>query len=72
VLAVWLAGCVQVGLGGARKNVLRFMPPMCLNEGDVNHFMDTLTATMGRFSRPRAGARPAAGGVVAVAAASKL
>ena len=35
-----------VGLGGARKNVLRVMPPMCLTEEDLDHFHSVLYKTM--------------------------
>jgi len=40
-----------VGLGGARKNVLRFMPPMCLTEEDIKHFGECLIKTMEKVSR---------------------
>ena len=35
-----------VGLGGAKKNVLRVMPPMCITEEDLDHFAAVLIETM--------------------------
>ena len=37
---------ILVGLGGQKKNVLRVMPPMALNEADVDHFIETLDEVM--------------------------
>ena len=42
-----------VGLGGAKKNVLRVMPPMCITEEDLDHFASVLTATMSNISKPK-------------------
>jgi alanine-glyoxylate transaminase/(R)-3-amino-2-methylpropionate-pyruvate transaminase len=39
-----------VGLGGAKKNVLRIMPPMCIAESDLNIFAEVLISTMDAVS----------------------
>jgi 4-aminobutyrate aminotransferase-like enzyme len=42
-----------VGLGGAQKNVLRVMPPMCIKETDLDDFADALVKSCKRHSIQR-------------------
>ena len=42
-----------VGLGGTKKNVLRVMPPMCITEKDLDHFVDVLVTIMKKVSYPK-------------------
>lgn len=37
---------ILVGLGGQKKNVLRVMPPMCLQKHDIDDFISVLDDTM--------------------------
>ena len=41
-----ISNVMTCGLGGADKNVLRFMPPMCIEHHNIDKFAATLNEVL--------------------------